>query len=74
MNWDRLNTLLLAAILVVLIYYRPKRATVGRFVIFDKDSADIAFDSATGRLCLTEPPKQNEPVTPGVEPYCMNIR
>ena len=74
MNWDRLNTLLLAAILAVLILGRPKPTTTGRFAIFDKDNADLAFDTVTGRLCRTDPPEPNKQVTPGSEPYCMNIK
>lgn len=74
MNWDKLNTLLLAAILVVLILGRAMPRSTKRFVIFDKDNADIAFDTETGRLCQTEPSDPNKPMTPGTEPYCMNIK
>jgi hypothetical protein len=74
MNWDKLNTRLLAAILVVLILDRAMPPNTKRFVIFDKDNADIAFDTETGRLCRTEPPEPNKTVTPGIEPYCMNIK
>jgi hypothetical protein len=74
MNWNKLNTLLLAAILAVLILGRLRPATAGRFVIFDTDNADLAFDTATGRLCNTEPPDPSKPATPSSEPYCMSIK
>jgi hypothetical protein len=74
MTWDRLDTLLLAAILAALIWYRPRPATAGRFVIFDKDDAEYAFDTVTGRLCRTESAKPDEGVASGGEPACMNIK
>ena len=75
MNTSKINTVLLAAILLVLAWNstRPKP----RFQIPGGDwNENAALDTYTGRVCLTnkEGTAKNPATGPNMYPYCWEIK